>query len=98
MSSNASCAEWSSCETRWRSSAIGSSCYNTVSRTAARKSGSRKIACALSSNSSATYRFAKAVISVALLQDFNQTGLQGQDFGIVLTRSYTGSFSYAPRV
>jgi len=50
---------------------------------------------AVSSNSNATYRLAKAVISVALLQDFNQTGLQGQDFGVVLTRSYTGSLAYA---
>ena len=50
---------------------------------------------AISSNTNATYRFAKAVIAVALLQDYNQTGLRGQDFGIVLTRSYTGSFAYA---
>jgi hypothetical protein len=50
---------------------------------------------AFSSNTSASYRFAKAVISVAMLQDFNQTFLQGQNFGVTLTRSYTGSFGYA---
>jgi hypothetical protein len=50
---------------------------------------------ALTSNTSASYTFAKAVIALAILQDFNQTGLQGQNFGIVLTRSYTGTFSYA---
>jgi hypothetical protein len=49
----------------------------------------------MTSSTSASYRFAKAVIGVAILQDFNQTGLQGQDFGVVLTRSYTGTFSYA---
>lgn len=49
----------------------------------------------MTSNTSATYTFGKAVIALALVQDFNQTGLQGQDFGIVLTRSYTGTFSYA---
>ena len=50
---------------------------------------------AVTSNTSATYRLARAVIAVALLQDFNQTDLQGQNFGTVLTRSYTGSFGYA---
>jgi len=50
---------------------------------------------AISSNTSASYRLARAVISVALLRDFNQTFLQGQNFGVVLTRSYTGSFAYA---
>ena len=50
---------------------------------------------AISSNTNATYRFGQAVIAVALLQDFNQTGLQGENFGTVLTRSYTGRFGYA---
>jgi hypothetical protein len=50
---------------------------------------------AITSNTSVSYTFAKAVIALAILQDYNQTGLQGQDFGIVLTRSYTGTFSYA---
>jgi hypothetical protein len=46
-------------------------------------------------NISATYRFAKAVIGLAIFQGFNQTFLQGEDFGVTLTRSYTGTFSYA---
>jgi hypothetical protein len=46
-------------------------------------------------NTNASYRFAKAVIAVAILQDYNQTFLNGNNFGITLTRSYTGSFSYA---
>lgn len=49
----------------------------------------------ISMDASASYRFAKSVFSVAILRDVNQTFLQGQDFGIVLTQSYTGSFSYA---
>jgi hypothetical protein len=55
-------------------------------------SGSRPL---LTSNTSLTYKFAKAVIALAILQDFNQTFLQGQNFGVTLTRSYTGTFSYA---
>ncbi len=50
----------------------------------------------VTSHTSATYRFANAFISLAILSDFNQTFLQGQDFGITLTRSYTGTFGYAP--
>jgi len=42
-----------------------------------------------------SYTLAKAVFAVAVFQDFNQTFLQGDNFGIVLTRSYTGTFSYA---
>jgi len=50
----------------------------------------------VSTNTSISYHFAKAVIAVAILQDFNQTFLQaGQNFGITLTRSYTGTFGYA---
>lgn len=49
----------------------------------------------ITTNTSASYRFAKAVISVAIFQDLNQTALQGQNFGIVRTRSYTGTFGYA---
>jgi hypothetical protein len=55
-------------------------------------SGSRPL---LTSNTSLTYKFAKAVIALAILQDFNQTFLQGQNFGVTLTRSYTATFSYA---
>jgi hypothetical protein len=48
-----------------------------------------------SSNTSVSYSFGKAVLAVAILQDFNQTFLQGENFGVVLTRSYTGTFGYA---
>lgn len=50
---------------------------------------------AFTANIMATYRFAKAVIGVAIFQDFNQTFLQGENFGVTLTRSYTGTFGYA---
>ena len=46
-------------------------------------------------NISATYRLAKAVMGVAILQGFNQTFLQAENFGVTLTRSYTGTFGYA---
>jgi len=46
-------------------------------------------------NTTLTYRFANAVIALAVLQDFNQSFLQGQNFGVTLTRSYTGFFGYA---
>ena len=35
------------------------------------------------------------MIGVAIFQDFNQTFLQGENFGVTLTRSYTGTFGYA---
>ena len=43
---------------------------------------------------SASYRFARAVISAGVFQDFRQSGQTGQDFGTVYTRSYFGSFLY----
>ena len=46
-------------------------------------------------NTHASYRFASAVISVGIVRDFQQTFIQGQDFGVVLSSSYTGSFGYA---
>jgi hypothetical protein len=49
----------------------------------------------VTSDTSASYRFARAVIGLAIFQDFNQTFLEGQNFGVVLTRSYTGTFGYA---
>ena len=48
----------------------------------------------VSVNASASYRFARAVASVGVFQDFQQTGQQGQNFGTVRTRSYFGSFLY----
>jgi len=49
----------------------------------------------LSSNTSVSYHLGQAVVSIAIFQDFNQTALQGQNFGVTLTRSYTGTFGYA---
>ncbi len=45
-------------------------------------------------NLNASYRFARAMISVGALQDFRQTAQQGQNFGTVETRAYFGSFLY----
>lgn len=42
----------------------------------------------------ASYRFARALISVGVHQDFRQTAQQGQNFGTVESRSYFGSFLY----
>jgi hypothetical protein len=43
---------------------------------------------------SASYRFARAVISAGVFSDFRQTAQTGQDFGTVQTRSVFGSFLY----
>jgi hypothetical protein len=43
---------------------------------------------------SASYRFARAVISAGVFSDFRQSGQTGQDFGTVQTRSVFGSFLY----
>lgn len=48
----------------------------------------------ISVNATASYRFARAVISVGAFQDFRQTGQQGQNFGTVESRRYFGSFLY----
>lgn len=48
----------------------------------------------ISANVNASYRFARAVVSVGVSQDFRQTAQQGQDFGTVESRSYFGSFLY----
>jgi hypothetical protein len=49
---------------------------------------------AVSANFNASYRFARAVFSVGVFQDFRQTGQQGENFGTVESRSYFGSFLY----
>jgi hypothetical protein len=49
----------------------------------------------LTSDISASYHLGRAVLSLAIFQDVNQTFLQGENFGVVLTRSYTGTFGYA---
>ncbi len=48
----------------------------------------------MSVNANASYRFAKAVATVGVFQDFQQTGQQGQNFGTVRSRSYRGAFLY----
>jgi hypothetical protein len=48
----------------------------------------------VSANLTASYRFARAAISVGVFQDFRQTSQTGQNFGTVETRSYFGSFLY----
>lgn len=45
-------------------------------------------------NASASYAWTRASVSVGVFQDFRQTFNEGQDFGIVLTRSYFAAFSY----
>jgi hypothetical protein len=45
-------------------------------------------------NTTAFYRLGRFLFAVALNQDFQQTFTQGEDFGIVLARSYTGSVAY----
>lgn len=49
----------------------------------------------ISTNSNLSYLFTRAVISLGAFQDFRQTSLEGQNFGIVKTRGYTGSFFYS---
>ncbi|MCI0547898.1 MAG: hypothetical protein L0027_11530, partial [Candidatus Rokubacteria bacterium] len=48
-----------------------------------------------STNTSASYRFARSVVGAGYFQDFVETGLEGQDFGIVITHHLTGFFTYA---
>jgi hypothetical protein len=43
---------------------------------------------------SASYRFARAVISAGVFSDFRQSAQTGQDFGTVQTRAFFGSFLY----
>ena len=48
----------------------------------------------VSTNSSASYRFVRTVFSLTAFQDFRQTAEEGQDFGIVVTRTLTGTVTY----
>jgi hypothetical protein len=49
----------------------------------------------VSTQTQANYVFPRgAIVSVGMFSDFRQSSLTGQDFGLVLTRSYFGSFSY----
>jgi hypothetical protein len=47
-----------------------------------------------SANITGSYRFAFATISAGFLQDFRQTADEGEDFGIVLSRTAFVGFSY----
>jgi hypothetical protein len=48
----------------------------------------------ISTNTSVSYRFNKALISVGIFSDFRQTALEGQNFGIVQTQGFTGLLLY----
>jgi hypothetical protein len=48
----------------------------------------------ITTNSSLSYRFARAVVAISAFQDFRQTAIEGQNFGIVQTAGYSGSFLY----
>ena len=48
----------------------------------------------VTSNSNVSYRFGPAVASLGIFSDFQQTGLVGQNFGIVETHGVTGSLLY----
>jgi hypothetical protein len=49
----------------------------------------------VTSNSSLSYSFGPAAVSVGIFSGFRQTGLDGQNFGLVQTSAYTASFLYA---
>jgi len=57
-------------------------------------SDNQKNTSGITTNSTLSYRFTRAVVSVGVFQDFRQTGLEGQNFGIVQTTGFTGSFFY----
>jgi hypothetical protein len=48
----------------------------------------------VTSNSTLGYRFGPAFASIGVFSGFNQTGLNGQNFGVQNTQGYTGTFSY----
>ena len=49
---------------------------------------------AVTTNSALSYRFARAVVSLSAFQDYRQTAIEGQNFGIVKTSGFSGSFGY----
>jgi hypothetical protein len=49
----------------------------------------------VTSNSNVSYRFGPAFASLGIFSDFQNTGLNGQNFGVVQTQGVTGSLSYA---
>jgi len=48
----------------------------------------------VTSNSNLSYRFGPALASIGVFSDFQQTGLTGQNFGVVETHGVTGSLLY----
>jgi len=48
----------------------------------------------VTTNSTLSYRWVRAAISLGVFQDFRQTAVTGQNFGIVQTTGFTGNFSY----
>jgi hypothetical protein len=48
----------------------------------------------VTSNSSLTYRFGPASVSLGVFSDFQNTGLTGQNFGVVQTQGVNGNLSY----
>jgi hypothetical protein len=48
----------------------------------------------VTSNSNISYRFGPAVASLGVFSDFQNTGLTGQNFGVVQTQGVTGNLSY----
>jgi hypothetical protein len=57
-------------------------------------SDSQKDSSGVTTNSFLSYRFVRAAISLGAFQDFRQTNVQGENFGIVQTTGFTGNFSY----
>jgi hypothetical protein len=49
----------------------------------------------IATNTTATYRSGNAFVSVGILQDLEPTFTQGENFGITLTRAYSGTAGYA---
>ena len=54
----------------------------------------RKSQIAFTTNTAAAYSFARAQVSLSVSQDFRQTAEEGQDFGLVLSRTITAAFTY----
>ena len=48
----------------------------------------------ITSNSSLSYRFGPATATLGVFSDFQNTGLTGQNFGVVQTQGVTGNLSY----
>jgi len=67
---------------------------SSSSATGSSSGGSSSTSMGFSTNTLLAYRWAFATASLGIFQDFRQTADEGQDFGIVVTRSLTGTFNY----